>query len=81
MIFSKILIYSDMSVMVPTLCVEFHDRQPNSLGGVESQKNHRSGHIRASLTQLNNDKSVLGITQQLFRAHASASVERIIVIT
>ena len=34
-----------------------------------------------SQTIENNDKSVLGMTQQLFSAQAFASVERIIVIT
>ena len=34
--FSKVLFYSDM---VSNLCVQFHDRRMNSLGGVESQRN------------------------------------------
>ena len=36
--FSKILFYGDC------LFVEFHGRRPNSLWGVESQRNHESGH-------------------------------------
>ena len=34
------------------LCVEFHDRRSSSFRRVESERNHRSGRIRASLSPL-----------------------------
>ena len=37
--FSKVLFYSDMVSNGSYLCVQFHDRRMNSLGGVESQRN------------------------------------------
>ena len=53
MTFSKILYFDDMVNREACLCVEFHGRRPNSLLGVESQRNHKSGFIRASLAALN----------------------------
>ena len=58
--FSKILFHGDMLNNGTCLCVQFHGRRPSSLRGVESQRNHRSGRIRASLATLK--KYELGYT-------------------
>ena len=50
--FSKILFHGDIVNNGTNLCVEFHDLRPNSLWRVESQRNHRSRRIRASLAPL-----------------------------
>ena len=50
--FSKIIFHGEIINNGTFLCVEFHDRRPNSLCEVESQKNHRSRRIRASLAKL-----------------------------
>ena len=50
--FSKILFQGDIVNNDICLCVEFHGCQPSSLRGVESQRNHRSAHIRSSLATL-----------------------------
>ena len=52
--FSKILFYGDIVINSTYVCVEFHGCRPSSLWWVESQRNHRSGCIRASLAPLNN---------------------------
>ena len=53
--FSKTLFYGNQVSYVIPLSVEFHDRRLNSLGGEKSQRNHRIGRIKASLTQLYNE--------------------------
>ena len=40
--FSKILFYGNQVSQGTSLCVEFHDRRPNSLGREESQRNHKN---------------------------------------
>ena len=50
--FSKILFYGNKINHNTSICAEFHDRRPNSLGREELQGSHRSGHIRASLTNV-----------------------------
>ena len=52
--FSKILLYGDMVNNGSYLCIEFHGRRPSCLWGVDSQRNHTSRRITASLTTLNN---------------------------
>ena len=53
-----VLIFRDNNILIlshgTSHYVEFHDRRQNSLGGEKSQRIHRSGRIRASLTPLNN---------------------------
>ena len=46
---SKILFHGDIVNNGAYLCIEFHGRRLSNLLGVESQRNHRSGRIRASL--------------------------------
>ena len=53
--FSKIFFHGDIVSNGTNLCVEFNDCRPNSLSRVESQRNHRSRRIRASL----NDRTPL----------------------
>ena len=50
--FSKNLSYDNQVSHGAFFFLEFHDRRPNYLGKKESQKNHRSGSMRASLAQL-----------------------------
>ena len=50
--FSKILFHGDMVNNGTYLCIEFHSRRLSSLWGVESQRNHRSRRIKASLNDL-----------------------------
>ena len=50
--FSKILFYGNQASHSIFHCIEFHDCQGKSLGGEESQRNQKSGYIRASLTLL-----------------------------
>ena len=52
--FSKIFFYGIWIGHGTSLYAKFHDHGLNSLE--ESQQNHRSGHMRASLTPLNNLK-------------------------
>ena len=48
-----IILFSGNQVSHGTsLCIEFHDRRPNSLEREKSQRSHKSGRIRASLTIL-----------------------------
>ena len=47
--FSKIFFHGDIVSNGTNLCVKFHDSRPNSFRGEESQRNHRSRRIRASL--------------------------------
>ena len=55
--FCKLLLYSNQVSHSTSLCVEFHDCQPNSLRGKESQKS-RSEQVKALLAILNN-KNIL----------------------
>ena len=52
--FYNILFFNNCVSYRTSHYVEFHDRRQNSLGGEKSQRIHRSGRIRASLTPLNN---------------------------
>ena len=49
---SKILLCRNQVNHVTPLCVDFHDRWPNSLGKEESQRNHRNELMRVELTTL-----------------------------
>ena len=41
--FSKIQFFGNQDNRGPSLCIEFHDHRPNSLGREESQKNYWNG--------------------------------------
>ena len=49
--FSKILFYGSKASHDISLCLKFHNRQPNSLVTEESRINHRIGRITSSLAK------------------------------